>query len=92
MQNPIDKQQRERLNGARRRLKDAWELCQRCKAAGIDVADREQLIFELSNQLDALHQAFVGELNPSDVVVTRPTALEEQAGSPAEVRGKGKRK
>ena len=67
--NPIDKTQRERLNGAKRRLTDAHELCQRCKNCGIEVSERERAIAFLYDQLMKLESNFNGP-QPSSISPT----------------------
>lgn len=60
MQNPIDKAMKARLAGARTRLKEAVGLLQKCKACGIDVAEREEALAFLFDKLDAITREFVG--------------------------------
>lgn len=60
MINPIDKQQRERLMGAKRRLTDLVNLLTRCKNCGIDVAEREEIAMFLMQRLEAVETNFIG--------------------------------
>lgn len=60
MKNPIDKAQRERLLGAKRKLAEVVDLLQRCQRCGINVDEREQVAALLFDRLGAVETEFMG--------------------------------
>lgn len=60
MENPVNKQVREKLAGIKRRLPEAYDLLQRCKACDMDVADREQALAFLTHKTQLIEEHFLG--------------------------------
>lgn len=60
MENPVNKQVREKLAGIKRRLPEAFDLLQKCKACQMDMGDREQVLAFLTHKTQLIEEQFLG--------------------------------
>ena len=60
MENPVNKQVREKLAGIDRRFPEAFDLLQKCKACQMDVGDREQVLAFLAHKAQLIKEQFLG--------------------------------
>lgn len=60
MENPINKDMREKIAGIERRFPQALDLLQRCKACEMPVEEREQALAFLTHKLQLIKEHFSG--------------------------------